>query len=124
MPDLNFRVEKAEVQTYAVSPLLLFRLHLTQAGAPVPIHSVVLRCQVRLEPARRRYHGAEQERLLDLFGTSDRWGQTVRDMLWTHTSVMVPPFSGEIEVALPVPCSYDFNLAVTKYFCALEGGEV
>jgi hypothetical protein len=44
--------------------------------------------------------------------------------LWTHTSVVVPPFSGSTTVNLPVPCSYDFNLAASKYFYALENDEV
>ena len=45
-------------------------------------------------------------------------------MLWTHTSIIVPPFTGETIVQLPVPCTYDFNIAATKYFDALEDGEV
>ena len=45
-------------------------------------------------------------------------------MLWTHASVVVPPFTGETTAELPVPCTYDFNLAATKYFYALEDGEI
>ena len=45
-------------------------------------------------------------------------------MLWTHVSAVVPPFSGTGAVDLPVACSYDFNLAATKYFAALEEGEI
>jgi hypothetical protein len=45
-------------------------------------------------------------------------------MLWTHASVVVPPFTDSILVDLPVPCTFDFNVAATKYFYALEGGEV
>jgi hypothetical protein len=44
-------------------------------------------------------------------------------MLWTHTSIVVPRFTDSILVDLPVPCTFDFNLAVTKYFHALEDGE-
>ena len=62
--------------------------------------------------------------LHDLFGPPSRWGQTLRPMLWTHASVVTPPFNGENVVDLPVPCTYDFNLAATKYFHALEGGDV
>ena len=80
---------------------------------------MVLRCQIRIEPARRRYTAAEQERLLDLFGTPERWGQTLRPMLWTHAVAVVPPFTGAAAVDLPVPCSFDFNLAATKYFGGL-----
>ena len=126
MPDLDFRVESAEPERSSASPLLLFKLRVAEAvrGAPTPIHSVMLRCQVRIEPGRRRYGPAEQERLLDLFGTPERWGQTLRPLLWTHASALVPPFAGTSVVDLPVPCSFDFSLAATKYFAALEDGEV
>ncbi len=59
MPDLNFQVEGAEPQRFAAAPLLLFKLRVAEAvaagAAPTPIHAVALRCQVRIEPARRRY---------------------------------------------------------------------
>jgi hypothetical protein len=84
----------------------------------------VLRSQVRIEPARRRYQAAEEPRLRDLFGTPDRWGQTMRTLLWMHVSAVVPPFTGIGEMDLPVPCSYDFSLAATRYFNALVGGEL
>jgi hypothetical protein len=45
-------------------------------------------------------------------------------MLWTHASTVVSPFSDHGSFNLPVPCTYDFNVATAKYFYALEGGEV
>jgi hypothetical protein len=126
MPDLNFEVERAESVPHSASPLLNFKLRITDsAGAgALPIPAVALRCQIRIEPTRRKYVGPEQERLLDLFGEPARWGQTLRSMLWTHASLVVAPFTGETVVDLPVPCTYDFTLASTKYFYSLEGGEV
>src|SRR5919204_267954 len=98
MPDLNFQVEGAEPERYAAAPQLLFRLRLTEAppaGArPTPVNAVALRCQVRIEPGRRRYTPAEQGRLLDLFGTPERWGQTLRPFPWAQISAVVPPFTG------------------------------
>jgi hypothetical protein len=128
MPDLNFRVEGAEPQRSAAAPLLLFKLRVTEnvseGATPTPIHTVALRCQIRIEPAKRRYEPPEQERLLDLFGTPERWGETMRPMLWTHVSAVVPPFAGETLVDLLVPCSYDFNLAATRYFAAVKDGDL
>jgi hypothetical protein len=128
MPELNFQVEEVEPQRSAASPHLLFKLRLTQAvmpgGVPTPFHTVALRCQVRIEPARRHYTEAEKVRLLDLFGTPERWGQTLRPLLWTHVSTVVPPFTGSGEVDLPVPCSYDFSLAATRYFDALKADAI
>jgi hypothetical protein len=128
MPDLEFQVVMAEPEPYAVGPLLKFKLHVSQAAAPgadvVPIHAVTLQCQIRIDPAQRRYTTLEQEKLVDLFDRPSRWGQTLRPMLWTHASVGIGPFTDAILVDLPVPCTYDFNLAVTKYFYALEEGEI
>src|SRR6266542_149234 len=128
MPELNFDVEGAEPVLFAASPLLAFRLRITQTdseeGEETRIQSVALRCQVRIEPTRRRYTGEEPERLYDLVGETALWERTLKSMLWAHTSVIVPPFTGSTVVDLPVPCPYDFNVAATKYFYALEDDEV
>ena len=128
MPDLNFQIEGAEPQRYAASPHLLFKLRIKEAGTlgeeATPIHAVALRCQVRIEPALRRYSPAEQRRLVDLFGTPDRWGQTLRSMFWADVNTVVPSFRGCGTADLSVPCSYDFCLAATKYFAALDDGDI
>jgi hypothetical protein len=104
--------------------LLSFKLRVTNADADEPIHTVALRCQIQIEAARRRYNEQEQEHLLDLYGEPQRWGQTLRTTLWTHASAVVTPFQGSTLVELPVPCTFDFNVAATKYFAGLEEGEV
>lgn len=124
MPDLNFQVEGAEVVTYAASPLLSFKLRVTNADADEPIQTIALRCQIQIEAARRGYNEREQERLLDLYGEPERWGQTLRTTLWTHASVIATPFQESTLIELPVPCTFDFNVAATKYFAGLEEGEV
>jgi hypothetical protein len=124
MPDLTIVVENAEPLRGAAAPHLAFRLRIRQSEGKELIHSIALRCQVRIEPVRRRYAPDEKERLGDLFGDPERWGQTLRSMLWTHASVIVPPFVGETTVELPVPCTFDFNVAATKYFAGLEDGDV
>jgi hypothetical protein len=124
MPDLSFQISGAEAQPYAAAPQLNFRLEIANAISDEPVHTVALRCQIQIEATRRRYDAEEQKRLLDLFGEPARWSQTLRTMLWTHTSAIVTPFVGNTAIDLPVPCSYDFNLAATKYFAGLENGEV
>ncbi len=123
MPDLTFAVEKAEPVPDGMAPLLAFQLRIACA-APMPIQTIALRCQVRIEPARRRYQAPEQDKLVELFGPPELWSRSLRSMLWTHASVIVPSFIGNAVVNLPVPCSFDFNVAATKYFNALEDGEV
>jgi hypothetical protein len=123
MPDLSFAVETALPEPFAAAPLLVFKLRVRQTTPVVPIHTVVLRCQIRIEPAKRVYAAGEKERLLDLFDSPDRWGRTLRPMLWTHTSAVLPAFTDDVLADLPVPCTFDFNVAATKYFYALEDGD-
>ena len=124
MPDLNFHVEAAESVSHAITPQLAFRLRVEDRTAGENIHTVVLRCQIQIETPRRRYDADEKELLLDLFGEPERWGQTLRPMLWTNTSITVPAFTGSTLVDVPVPCTFDFNNAATKYFHALKEGHV
>ncbi len=124
MPDLSFEVEGVEAVAFSAAPLLAFKLRVTNANANEAVQSVALRCQLQIESTHRKYAAPEQERLLDLFGTPERWSRTLRAMLWTHASVTVPPFRGSVVVDLPVVCTFDFNVAATKYFAALDDGEV
>jgi hypothetical protein len=124
MPDLDFKIESAEAVTFAAAPLLAFQLSISNANRGELIQSIMLRCQIQIETTRRKYDPPEQEQLSDLFGEPDRWAQTLRPMLWTHTNTVVPPFHDQTTIALPVPCTFDFNVAATKYFSALNEGEV
>ena len=123
MPDLEFRIEGAEVADFAAVPSLLFKLRIENLGDE-PIRSVALNTQVRIAAAGRHYEAAEQERLLDLFGEPSRWKDTLRSLLWTHTVMQVPRFSGSTVVDMPVTCTYDLEVIAAKYFYALEDREV
>ncbi len=107
MPDLNFEVVDAEAPAFAAVPTLIFKLRIENAIRQENIHSVVLRCQIQINVTRRRYSG-----------------DTLRPFLWTHANTTVPQFSESITVDLPVPCTYDFEVAGTKYFDALGDGEI
>jgi hypothetical protein len=117
-------VESVSVVPFAAVPLLSFRIAVANATSGQPIFSVALRCQIQIEVTRRRYAAGEQERLLDLFGEPERWGQTLRNMLWTNVAATVTPFTGNTFVEVQVPCTFDFNVAATKYFHGLEDGEI
>jgi hypothetical protein len=124
MPDLAITVENAAVVPFAASPTLAFRLRLANADAAEAIHTVVLRCQIQIEVARRKYSSQDQEHLRDLFGEPERWGKTLRNLLWTNASVVAPKFTGSTTVDLQVPCTFDFSVATTKYFNGLADGEI
>jgi len=124
MPDLNFQIEAAEPQRFTAAPTLLFKLRIRNMGEYEVIHSVALRCQIQLEVTRRHYSPEEQKHIRDLFGEPERWSQTLKTMLWTHASVVASQFEGSTVVDLPVPCTFDFNVAATKYFHGLSDGDV
>lgn len=124
MVDLDFAIEDVKVEKHSAAPLLLFALRLVNRTPEFPVLNVMLNCQIRIEPTRRRYDGDEHDRLSDLFGEPSRWGETLHSLLWTHAGMAAPAFGAECKVDLPVPCSYDFNIAATKYFHGLEQGDV
>jgi Family of unknown function (DUF6084) len=120
---LSFEVIDARAEQYAAAPTLLLRLRISVAGGE-QVHAIALRGQIMIEPQRRRYVAAEEELLVELFGETPRWGDTLRPFLWTHVATTVPGFTGSTEIDLPVLCTYDFEVAAAKYLHGLQQGEV
>jgi hypothetical protein len=123
VPDLRFQVEDVVPTPNAASPQLSFKLRITNAE-PEPIHSIALRAQVQVEPVRRRYTPEEQQKLKTLFGEPEQWSKSLLPLLWANVNVNVGAFTGSTLIDLPVPCTFDFNVAMTKYIYGLEGGEL
>ncbi|MGW2276166.1 DUF6084 family protein, partial [Streptomyces yangpuensis] len=123
MTAFGFSCTGVRADPYAAGPTLVFRLRIT-ADPDTRVHAMALRCQIRIEPARRGYGPAEAEGLADLFGERSRWGTTLQPVQFAQVSVMVPGFTGETETDLVVPCTYDMDIAATRYFEALQDGEV
>jgi hypothetical protein len=55
MPELHFQIEGAEAVLHAATPLIAVKLRITNFPATETIHAITLRCQVQIEPAKRRY---------------------------------------------------------------------
>src|SRR5579863_2894837 len=124
MPDLRFEIVSAEPARDLITPAINFKLGVTNSVPEQPIHAVLLRCQIQIETAKRRYSAEEQKQLRDLFDEPSRWGDTLRPMTWANMSVNVPAFAGSTLFPLTVPCSFDFSVATAKYFLGIEGGDV
>jgi hypothetical protein len=120
---LNFECVGAQANPYAAVPALTLRLRITQ-GSGEPVDAMALRCQIRIEPHRRRYSAEEARRLVDLFGDTGRWASTLKPVSFSTLSAMVPGFTGSTVVDLDVPCTYDLEVASTKYFNALDTGSI
>jgi Family of unknown function (DUF6084) len=121
MTSLSFEVLDASAERFAVQPTIGLRLRVT-ADSDEAVHAVALQCQIRIEPQRRRYEPGEQERLVELFGEPARWGETLRPFLWTNVATTIGGFTGSTEVDLLVPCTYDMEVAGSKYLHALADG--
>ena len=121
MRELAFSVEEAHRVEFAAVPTLAFALRL---GSELPVRSVLLDVQLQIAARRRRYADAEQDRLFELFGRVEDWGTTLRTFLWTRATLVVPAFEDETVVELHVPCSYDLEVAASRYLDALRDGEV
>jgi uncharacterized protein DUF6084 len=123
MPDLVFDCVRVTADEYATGPTLVFRLRVSETTGE-PVHAIALRVQLRIEPNRRRYNSDEAHRLDDVFGDPSRWADTMRPMQFAHAAVMVPSFAGSVEVDVPVPCTYDMEIAAARYFHSLDDGDV
>jgi len=123
MGDLDFSCLGGKAERYAAVPTLLLKLRIAETDG-AGIHAIALRCQIRIEAQKRRYSAAEADRLLDLFGETGRWGDTLKPLHFANLSQTVPGFDGSVEIDLPVPCTYDFEVAATKFLHALDDGEI
>jgi hypothetical protein len=84
----------------------------------------MLDTQVQIAARRRHYDAGAEEKLFELFGAPAGWGSTLRTLPWTRMTTVVPPFTGSSLVDLLVPCSYDLHVVASRFFDALEDGEV
>jgi Family of unknown function (DUF6084) len=123
MADLAFACTGAAAERFTATPTLAFALAITES-TQAQLHAIALRCQIRIEPQRRRYSAAEARRLHDLFGDTSRWADTLKPIQLATVPAMVPAFSEATEVSLQVPCTYDLEVASARYLQALDDGTI
>ena len=123
MSNYEFSVVDMFAEPYAAAPQLTARLRIQETTGQT-IHAIALRCQVRIEPQRRRYEEADESGLRALFGERDRWAETLKPFLWMQSSAMVQGFTEITEVDLPLPCTYDFEVTGSRYLHAVTDGTV
>ena len=123
MSSYEFSIVDIFAEPYAAAPQLTARLRIQESTGQT-IHAIALRCQVRIEPQRRRYEEADESGLRALFGERDRWAETLKPFLWMQSSAMVQGFTEITEVDLPLPCTYDFEVTGSRYLHAVTEGTV
>ena len=122
-PGLELAVLGAEPALHVASPTLVFKLRAAELSGR-EVYMVALSTQIHIDPGLRAHDAATRALLVDLFGTPERWAATTTSLVWARVETLLPSFAGEIEFALPVPCSYDLEVATAKYLDALPDGEV
>lgn len=123
VPELSFEITGAHPVEHTAAPTIGFGLRI-DAGHADRVRSVLLDTQIQIAARRRSYDAAEQERLYEVFGAPEGWGSTLRTVLWSRTTTVVPPFDATTEVELQVACSYDVEVAGAEYLAGLRDGEV
>lgn len=120
-PDPAFEVISAKAVNRAAAPTMQFRLRITDESG-LSIFTIALSSMITVEPAKRSYDDAARERLVELFGTPERWATTTTSFRWAQVDSLVPAFTGSTECDLTIACTYDHEIAAAKYFDGLSDG--
>lgn len=124
MPNLDFQITGVEAAPRGIAPILNFHLSISNRSLTEEVRAIMLQVEIHIQCPRRSYNAREKEKLTEIFGPSERWPQTLRNRLWAVTHAKVGKFSGNTKTVLPVTCTFDLNVAVAKYFYAIEDGPV
>jgi Family of unknown function (DUF6084) len=82
MPEVAFAITGVTPVTRGLTPLVHFNLQITPPPGTEAIQALILHAQVQVQAPRRAYSASEKERLVDLFGPPENWGQTLRNRLY------------------------------------------
>jgi hypothetical protein len=121
-PDPEFEVISARAVERVAAPTLAFTVRAADDSGR-RVFTIALTAVISIEPSKRRYDEATRERLFELFGEPTRWASTTTSFRWAQADALVPAFEGSTEFELVVPCTYDLELAASKYFDGLADGE-
>jgi hypothetical protein len=119
----SFEVQDVTWVADSAAPMLSFALGVSETSGR-EVFTIALTAQINIDPARRAYDADTREALVELFGEPERWAATTHSFLLAHATTLVPSFSGQTTFTMPVPCTYDLEVAAAKYIHSLPDGEV
>lgn len=120
---LEFTILGAEPIEYSATPGVRFHLHVSEPEGR-EVYTIALSSQIHIDPARRTYDDATRARLVELFGAPERWGATTHSFQWARVESLVPTFTGSTAFTLELPCTYDLEVAASRFFHSLPDGNV
>jgi hypothetical protein len=123
VPEPEFAITGAAHLAFSATPTMVFSAT-AESLTGHEIQSIALSVQVMIDPARRGYDPDTRRRLAELFGPPASWTPSTQGLAWARVSALVPGFAGSTMFALEVPCTYDLEVAATKYFYAVADGYV
>ena len=123
LPAPRFEILDSEAVPHAAAPMLAFTGHVAETSGR-EVYTVALTAQIMIEPAKRTYDDATRERLIEMFGAPERWAVTTHPFLWAEVGMLVPAFTGATGFRIPMPCTYDLELAAAKYIHSMPDGAV
>jgi hypothetical protein len=123
IPEPVFEVTAVRHMEFAAAPTMVFTARASEPAGRA-IESMALQVQVMIDPARRGYDAATRERLAELFGPPASWTPSTQGLSWARVTASVLCFVGDTGFTLELPCTYDLEVAATKYFYALDDGLV
>lgn len=121
-PTPEFEVLEARPVERSLAPTLAFRARVGDASGRA-VYTIAASILITIEPAKRSYDGDTRARLVELFGEPGRWATTTTSFRWAQVDVLVPRFAGATEFEIPVPCTYDVEVAAAKYLHGLADGQ-
>ena len=128
MVELTFAIEGAEVDRICGGAISHSSRYANCQRAPGVPGWKMCCCTAKFASSQRAgpIRPKNENELTELFGVTHRWKDTLQSIYFrTHINVQVcRPSMVSASSNCPVPCSFDFNVAATKYFFGLEGGEV
>jgi uncharacterized protein DUF6084 len=123
LPEPAFALDDIDFVPFAAAPTLRFRFSVSEPSER-EVYTIALSIQINIDPARRTYDGPSRERLYELFGEPERWPATTRSFFWTRVDTMIQGFVGRTTFEVAVPCTYDLEVAASKYMSSLPDGAV
>jgi len=122
-PSPVFAVLGAEPERFTATPTLILHMRVTDTEER-EVYTIALSTQILIDPGRRTYDPETRTLLVDLFGEPERWSATTKSFQWERVDMLLPSFTGSTTFDLRIPCSYDLEVAATKYFYSLPGGHI
>lgn len=111
---LQFTAREAVAERRSAAPAIRLRVDVLAPG--VKIEALLLRARVQIEPWRRAYDANEKELLREL--------SAAQPLQWIDVAVTVNAFSEQTTFEIPMSCTYDMQVAATKYLTAIDGGAI